>query len=66
MFLKHFSAPAGQYNGISDVLKHLMKTEGPKGLFKGAGPVLARAFPANACCFMGYEAAMYVLNKFLP
>ena len=43
-----------------------MKEQGPKGLFKGAGPVMTRAFPANACCFLGYEAAMSVMNKFAP
>ena len=60
-----FSFPAtdGQFNGIRDVFTHLMKTEGPKALYKGAAPVMIRAFVANSCCFMGYEVAMYGLNK---
>lgn len=56
------TAPAGKYNGVADVFRELMRTEGPKALFKGAVPVMARAFPANACCFMGYESALYCLN----
>merc|ERR1712045_171995 len=52
------SAPEGQFKNTMDVFRHLMKEQGPKGLFKGAGPVMTRAFPANACCFLGYEAAM--------
>ena len=60
------SAPEGQFKNTRDVFKHLMKEQGPKGLFKGAGPVMTRAFPANACCFLGFEAVMSVMNKFAP
>jgi solute carrier family 25 carnitine/acylcarnitine transporter 20/29 len=35
------------------------------GLFKGAGPVLLRAFPANAACFMGMEVSKAFLDKFM-
>ena len=58
-----FSATDGQFNGVRDVFTHLMKTEGPKALYKGAAPVFVRAFVANSCCFMGYELAMWGLNK---
>lgn len=57
------SATDGQFKGVSDVFAHLMKTEGPKALYKGAAPVFVRAFVANSCCFMGYELAMWGLNK---
>ena len=40
-----------------------MKTEGPGGLYKGFAPVMVRAFVANAFCFMGFEVAMWGLNK---
>ena len=49
-----------------EVVTVLFKEQGPKGFFKGAVPVMTRAFPANACCFLGYEAAMNVMNKFAP
>jgi hypothetical protein len=54
----HFSisAPEGTYpKGIRDVFKNLIKTEGPLALYKGITPVLLRAFPANAACFVGFE-----------
>ncbi|CAG8543412.1 20261_t:CDS:2 [Dentiscutata erythropus] len=56
------SAPSGQYKGSMDVLRHLLKTDGPSALFKGIGPALLRAFPANAAAFMGYEASLKMMN----
>jgi len=60
------TAPDGQYNGVRDVLRQILKTEGVAAMYKGAVPVMLRAFPANACCFMGYEGAMWVMNQYLP
>ena len=57
----NFAATDGQL-GTRQVFVQVLKTEGVGGFFKGAVPVLARAFPANACCFMGYEAAMYAMK----
>merc|ERR1712088_953446 len=37
------SATDGQFKGVGDVFTHLMKTEGPKALYKGAAPVFVRA-----------------------
>ena len=34
-----------------------------KGFYKGLAPVLVRAFPANAACFVGYETASKFLTK---
>lgn len=56
------SAPEGAYRGLWDVFKHLMKTEGPAALFKGVGPAMLRAFPANAACFLGKEVSMKIVN----
>lgn len=56
------TAPAGQYSGILDVYKHLMKEEGPGALFRGIRPALIRAFPANAACFLGMELARDFLS----
>lgn len=49
------TAPPGQYSGILDVYRHLMKEEGPSALFRGIRPAMIRAFPANAACFLGME-----------
>ncbi|XP_054166311.1 mitochondrial carnitine/acylcarnitine carrier protein-like [Oppia nitens] len=61
------TAPEGKYpNGIRDVFRLMLKEEGIGALYKGATPVMLRAFPANAACFFGYELAMKFLNKFTP
>uniref|UniRef100_A0A915PQ25 Congested-like trachea protein n=1 Tax=Setaria digitata TaxID=48799 RepID=A0A915PQ25_9BILA len=53
------TAPEGRYpEGIRDVFKEIMREEGPKALFKGFTPVMLRAFPANAACFLGFEIAL--------
>lgn len=56
------TAPEGAFpNGLRDVARDLLKKEGPFALYKGIVPVLLRAFPANAACFVGFE----VCRKFL-
>eukprot|EP00011_Vannellida_sp_DIVA3-517-6-12_P001789 CAMPEP_0114629498 /NCGR_PEP_ID=MMETSP0168-20121206/13391_1 /TAXON_ID=95228 ORGANISM="Vannella sp., Strain DIVA3 517/6/12" /NCGR_SAMPLE_ID=MMETSP0168 /ASSEMBLY_ACC=CAM_ASM_000044 /LENGTH=310 /DNA_ID=CAMNT_0001840961 /DNA_START=138 /DNA_END=1067 /DNA_ORIENTATION=+ len=58
-------APDGKYrHGIRSVLRDVLATEGPAVLFRGIGPIMLRAFPANAACFLGYETAMKVINHF--
>jgi solute carrier family 25 carnitine/acylcarnitine transporter 20/29 len=57
------SAPEGTYpRGMRDVFVDLMKKEGPLGLYKGIVPVMIRAFPANAACFLGVELAYKALS----
>ncbi|KAJ8930066.1 hypothetical protein NQ314_017171 [Rhamnusium bicolor] len=57
------TAPEGTYpNGVRDVFKQLMKNEGPLALYKGITPVLLRAFPANAACFLGMELCKLFLD----
>ncbi|KAJ3393790.1 carnitine transporter [Lobulomyces angularis] len=41
------AAPAGTYKGFVDCTAQMIKNEGPGALFKGLGPALLRAFPAN-------------------
>ncbi|KAK1129924.1 hypothetical protein K0M31_019621 [Melipona bicolor] len=61
------SAPDGTFkNGIRDVFVILMKEEGLRALYKGCVPVMLRAFPANAACFLGFEVAITFLNWVLP
>lgn len=61
------TAPAGTYpNGIRDVFAELMRKEGPLALYKGVTPVMLRAFPANAACFIGFEICMKFLNYVAP
>lgn len=60
------TAPAGKYNGIRDVFRELMRNEGASALYRGMTPVVLRAFPANAACFIGFEVAMKFLNTVVP
>ncbi|EAA11277.4 congested-like trachea protein [Anopheles arabiensis] len=61
------TAPEGTYpNGIRDVFRELMRREGPLALYKGVTPVMLRAFPANAACFIGVEVFMKFLNVVAP
>lgn len=52
--------------GVRDVFRQLVREEGLIALYKGCAPVMMRAFPANAACFMGFECCMKVLNWVSP
>lgn len=61
------TAPEGTYkNGMRDVFRELMAKEGPTALYRGVTPVMLRAFPANAACFIGFEFCMRFLNWAAP
>ncbi|GBP22444.1 Congested-like trachea protein [Eumeta japonica] len=61
------TAPEGTYpKGMRDVFKQLMEKEGPTALYKGVTPVMIRAFPANAACFVGFELAVKFLDYVAP
>lgn len=53
-------------NGLRDVFRKLMAEEGASALFKGIAPVMLRAFPANAACFIGLEVGFKILNWLAP
>ncbi|KAL5497007.1 hypothetical protein EMCRGX_G013393 [Ephydatia muelleri] len=55
-----------QNKGIADVYRTLVRTEGYRALFKGTGPIMLRAIPANAACFLGYETAIKFLDRVFP
>jgi solute carrier family 25 carnitine/acylcarnitine transporter 20/29 len=60
------TAPSGKYSGVADVFRELIRTEGIGSLYKGIVPVMLRAFPANAACFLGYELTIKFLNYLWP
>eukprot|EP00164_Ancoracysta_twista_P004833 GFYU01006568.1.p1 GENE.GFYU01006568.1~~GFYU01006568.1.p1 ORF type:complete len:312 (-),score=83.57 GFYU01006568.1:129-1010(-) len=49
------------YKGTIDCFRQTMKADGIAGFYKGLGPTLARAFPANAATFLAFEMAMKFL-----
>eukprot|EP00611_Tribonema_gayanum_P024209 TRINITY_DN5290_c0_g1_i3.p1 TRINITY_DN5290_c0_g1~~TRINITY_DN5290_c0_g1_i3.p1 ORF type:complete len:122 (-),score=21.22 TRINITY_DN5290_c0_g1_i3:288-608(-) len=57
------TAPEGTYTGMLDVYRTLMRQEGAGALFRGIGPAMTRAFPANAACFFGVDIANRFLEK---
>lgn len=49
------SAAEGKYSSLLDVLRTLLREEGPAALYKGFNAVFLRAFPANAVpVYMSY------------
>eukprot|EP00040_Diaphanoeca_grandis_P029430 m.172466 g.172466 ORF g.172466 m.172466 type:complete len:290 (+) comp31685_c11_seq1:98-967(+) len=61
------SAPPGKYpGGGMQVARELMATGGVLSLYRGLGPALIRAFPANAACFLGYEMSKSALDRYWP
>uniref|UniRef100_H2TW33 Si:dkey-150i13.2 n=1 Tax=Takifugu rubripes TaxID=31033 RepID=H2TW33_TAKRU len=60
------TAAEGKYSGLLDVLRTLLREEGPAALYKGFNAVFLRAFPANAACFLGFEVALKGLNALAP
>lgn len=60
------TAPEGKYTGVLDVFRTLIREDGIRAMYRGCVPVMLRAFPANACCFMGYELAMQGMNYAAP
>ncbi len=54
------------HSSIGAVFKELIAQEGWTGLFRGLGPAMTRAFPANAACFLGAELTRSALVKAWP
>jgi solute carrier family 25 (mitochondrial carnitine/acylcarnitine transporter), member 20/29 len=52
-----------RYRGILDCARQTIKTEGFGALYRGVGPCLARAFPANGVTFLVFEWAKSALVK---
>ncbi|KAF8898904.1 hypothetical protein BD779DRAFT_1666663 [Infundibulicybe gibba] len=48
------SAPTGTYSGFMDCARKTIAQDGVKALWRGFGPAMARAFPANAATFVSY------------
>ena len=49
---RYQGAPHGTYSGFLDCARQTVAKDGAKALFKGFGPAMARAFPANAATFV--------------
>ncbi|KAJ6604502.1 carnitine/acyl carnitine carrier [Mycena vulgaris] len=58
------SAPTGTYSGMMDCARKTIAQDGLAALWKGFGPAMGRAFPANAATFLGVEASRNLMDKF--
>lgn len=56
-------APTGTYSGFLDCARKTIAQDGVRVLWKGFGPAMARAFPANAATFLGVEASRNIMDK---
>lgn len=63
---RYQTAPEGKFKSALSVVPELYKTEGVRGFFKGLAPIALRAWPANACCMLGYELALKAMNYVVP
>jgi solute carrier family 25 carnitine/acylcarnitine transporter 20/29 len=59
------SVAAGSAPNMVAVTRAIVVAEGLRGLYRGIGPALLRAVPANAACFTGQENARQWLDKVL-
>ncbi|KAF7985326.1 hypothetical protein HWV62_6519 [Athelia sp. TMB] len=57
------SAPEGTYAGFMDCARKTIAADGIGALWKGFGPAMSRAFPANAATFLGVEVSRQLLDK---
>ncbi|KAG9222650.1 carnitine transporter [Pleurotus ostreatus] len=57
------SAPTGTYSGFMDCARKTIAQDGVAALWKGFGPAMGRAFPANAATFLGVEASRKLLDS---
>ncbi|KAI0830735.1 hypothetical protein BC628DRAFT_1313124 [Trametes gibbosa] len=54
------SAPTGTYSGFLDCARKTIAADGVAALWRGLGPAMARAFPANAATFVSDFLARYI------
>jgi len=54
---------ASQYSNTFDCFKQILKTEGPKGFYKGVIPRLGRVVPGQGIIFMSYESIADSIRK---
>ncbi len=54
---------ASQYSNTFDCFKQILKTEGPKGFYKGVIPRLGRVVPGQGIIFMSYESIADGIRK---
>eukprot|EP01094_Clydonella_sp_ATCC50884_P001472 TRINITY_DN11094_c0_g1_i1.p1 TRINITY_DN11094_c0_g1~~TRINITY_DN11094_c0_g1_i1.p1 ORF type:complete len:288 (-),score=23.18 TRINITY_DN11094_c0_g1_i1:8-871(-) len=49
---------------LPTMIKTILAEEGVRGFYRGFGPCIVRAFPANAVAFCGWELTVRLINSF--
>lgn len=57
---RYQGAPAGTYNSFLHCFRITIAQDGVGALFRGAGPAILRAFPANAATFVRIQSVQLV------
>lgn len=60
---RYQGAPQGTYTSFLQCFRVTVAQEGVGALFRGAGPAILRAFPANAATFLGVEVSLKMMDK---
>jgi hypothetical protein len=55
--------PGAQFRGVWDCARQTFASGGVRALYRGFGPCMVRAFPANATCFCVYETCVPLLTE---
>lgn len=53
-------------HGVRSLLPIILREEGARTLYRGVIPIMMRAIPANASCFLGIEIAMKFIDFYIP
>eukprot|EP01006_Ploeotia_vitrea_P041432 TRINITY_DN66525_c7_g7_i1.p1 TRINITY_DN66525_c7_g7~~TRINITY_DN66525_c7_g7_i1.p1 ORF type:complete len:411 (-),score=217.17 TRINITY_DN66525_c7_g7_i1:319-1551(-) len=56
---------SAKYNGMLDVMRHIVRQEGYRGFYKGLKPHLLKTAPSSAITFLAYESILRVLNRII-
>jgi len=56
-------SPGNRNNAIWSVFKATVREGGILALYRGFVPIMLRAFPANAACFLGLEVTLWAFNQ---
>jgi solute carrier family 25 carnitine/acylcarnitine transporter 20/29 len=62
---RYQAAPEGTYKNIGHVYQQLIQEDGAAGMFRGIGPAMIRAAPANSISFLGAEVTKTALSKLI-
>ena len=55
--------PRGANDGVLGEFRHLLRSDGPRALYRGLGPMILRDVPFSALFFLGFETCKDLLSE---